>query len=245
MFSATLTSSTSRMKTEWLFSWKAYDFHFKKEHKFVAKIDDATSESLGHPDGFTAQIRIVPSSDNPRDRNIEQFGDLIITLPFEEAGDLAYAIAQSFGEKIAFRNGDFRVEYGFVSCRRIAETPEEEAEIDGKPYSIRFHLQEVVASPEFDSTGLNELSGTDTALLSEYNDTKRDTNPIRQFLGFFRIIESFSYRGVSKGTLKTVIGHHPFLRRHFASLLPNDDFQQYVNRIVDIRHRCAHLKKDI
>jgi hypothetical protein len=235
------------MKTEWTFSWKAYDFHFTKDHKFVATLGQSLSESPGPADGLEAFIRIVPSNDAPQDRSIEQFGDLIITIPLgqQNAEPLAYSVAQVIGEQIAFRNGDFRIEYGFVSCKRVADTPEEEVEIDGKPYSVRLHLEEVVASPEFDSSGISALGKADMGLLSEYNHANRDQNPIRKFLGFFRILESFAYSGGVKGSLKHTLSNNAFLQGHFISLLPDKNFRDYVNRIVDIRHRCAHLKGEI
>lgn len=235
------------MKTEWTFPWKSYDFHFKKAHEFVATVRNSTAEASAPEDGLQAFIRVVPASDPPHDRSIEQLGDLIVTVPLrpEEAEPLAYLAAQVTGEQIAFRNGDFRVEYGFVSCRRIAETPEEEAEIDGKPYSVRLHLEEVVTSPEFDGSGISALGKADLSLLSEYNQARRDQNPIRRFLGFFRILESYAYSGAVKGSMKVVLSGNAFLQRHFASLLPNDDFAGYIGRIVDIRHRCAHLKGDV
>jgi hypothetical protein len=232
------------MKTEWTFPWKSYDFRFKKEHKFIATVGDSIAGAPGPADGLEAFIRIVPSPNAPSDRSIEQLGDLTILIPLrpEDAEPLAYRAAQVVGEQIAFRNGDFRVEYGFVSCKRIAENPEEEAEIDGKPYSLRLHLQEVVATPEFDGSAIATLGHADVGLLSEYNHARRDLNPIQKFLGFFRIIESFAYSGTARGPLKAVISNNAFLQRHFGSLLPSDNFATYVSRIVDIRHQCAHLK---
>jgi hypothetical protein len=122
---------------------------------------------------------------------------------------------------------------------------DEEAELDGKPYSVRLHLEEVVASPEFDGSGITAAAQVDLAVLSEYNQAKRDNNPIRQFLAFFRIIESASYKSVGREPLKVALANNSFLQRHFVSLLPKDSFKEYVDRIVEIRHRCAHLKGNV
>jgi hypothetical protein len=235
------------MKTEWTFPWKSYDFRFKKEHRFVATVRDDTADAPGPANSLEAQIKIVPAEGAPHDRSVEQTGDLLITIPLrpKEGEPLAYTAARSVGEQVAFRNGDFRVEYGFVACRRIAETPEEEAEIDDKPYSVRINLQQVIAAPEFDSAAIPSLGHVDVALLAQYNQTKRDDNPIRQFLGFFRIIETTSYSSPARKPLKQALKENSLLQAHFLSLLPQESFDEYVEQIVEIRHKCAHWRGDV
>jgi hypothetical protein len=234
------------MKTEWIFPWSAYDFHFKKEHKFVGSFApqaDAPRELLG----VESQIRIVPDARQPSDREAEQMGQMFVTLPLrpEKAEGLAYTVARQVAEQVGFRNGDFRVSYAFVACQRIAENPEEEAEIGGKPYSIRFHLQEVVASPEFDGSAFRAGAHiVNVDLLAQYNETRRDESPIRKFLGYFRIIESLSHAAEGGKPLKATLRAFALLERHFKAIQPGDGYGAFVDAIVEVRHKCAHLRLD-
>jgi hypothetical protein len=71
-----------------------------------------------------------------------------------------------------------------------------------------------------------------------------DSSPVRKFLGFFRIVESFAHSGSVKGPLKKALKANVKFRHYFSTLGPNQRFDDFVNAIVDARHECAHLKLD-
>lgn len=233
------------MKTEWEFPWFAYDFRFEKEHRFVATISEVGTGGNGPHHGLEADIRIVPDTETPHDHNVEQAGSMYVTLPLrpEEAEPLAHQTAHHVGQQIAFRSGDFRISYGFITCKRLPESEDEEREIDEKPYSVRLTLQEVIAAPLFEARKLTDAghSALPLPLLEQFNETRRDTNPVSQFLGYFRILESLSDTG-QRQSLKRSLLHYASLRQAFSELLPSADYQDFVNRLVETRHRCAHLK---
>lgn len=225
------------MKTEWTFPWHSYDFHFKKVHRFIGTFGVPADGTDGPPEGMQTQIRIEPDPESPADRSVEQSGKLIITLPLPPgaAEEWAHVAAYNIGEQIACRNGDFRVHYGFVTCRRIAENDEEEAAIDGKPYSIRLHLTEVVSTPEFDGSRLSAIGGVGAPvdLLSQFNETRRDTNLVRKFLGYFRVLESLSHSEKDRRPLKQALRDFVLLRDHYRALLPAGDYDAFVETIVE------------
>lgn len=232
------------MKTEWTFPWRTYDFHFKKEHKFRGRFGKPSNGLPSSIEGVEASIRIVPHEESPPDDDVEQAGYLIITLPLDRdaAKELAYTSAYRVGEQIAFRNGDFRVDFGFISCKRIAETADEEAEIDGKPYSLEFSLEEVVGTPEFDGSHLPSLANAPVELLAQFNETRRDKSPVRQFLGYFKILESLSNQAGAASRIRQALLAYSPLVRHYADLQPAGNFETFVGRLVATRHQCAHLK---
>jgi hypothetical protein len=237
------------MKTEWIFPWRAHDFRFSKVHRFVGTFEDLVDGAKGPAAGMEAHIRIEADADRPSDRSVEQTGSMYseIPLPPESAEQVAYAAASNIGEQISFRNGDFRVHYGLVTCRRIPESPEEESEIDGKPYSVRISLVEVVAPPEFDGSRLTAVGGGNLSLdlLAQFNETRRDDSPIRKFLGFFRILESLSHgRNTHRGSLKRALRDFVLLKHNYRALIHDGDFDSFVGELVDTRHRCAHLKAE-
>jgi hypothetical protein len=235
------------MRTDWSFAFHAHDFRFAKVAHFVATI--RSSEDVPDPlAGMELQVRIEPDLERPHSRRDVQTGKLTISIPLppEEAEDVVYAAAHNFGEQIAFRHGDFRVSYGFVTCKRIPETTEENAAIDDKPYTVKLQLEEVVAPPLFDGSRLRAHGGDGLSLelQSQFNDAKRSESPIQKFLGYFRVLESLSYASGSRKPLKRALAEYGLLRLNYNDVAAGGQFEQFVEQLVETRHRCAHLKSE-
>lgn len=233
------------LKTEWQFRFEAVDFHFEKEHKYKGSSEQSVDFGNGPIGRLEFEARIEPDNERNCPPGVEQVGTLYITLGYgvEEAKPIAYWIAQYMTHQISFRSGRFRINYGFVTCKRIAETEEEENDVGDKVYSVELQLEEVIPTPAFDSEKFQEnaLTPIDMRLLSQFNDAAADENPIKQFLGFFRILESL-FSGTNKETLKDAFKKSEKLRRNFEHLFSEGEFEDFVDEVVDIRHRCAHLK---
>lgn len=233
------------MKSEWEFKFEARNFRFEKEHEFKATTNEPVVIGDWSLDQLEFFVQIVPSVAQPPPL-VEQVGSLFITLPYpqSETKSFAYYVARIVADQITFLSGDFRINYGLVFCKRIAETPEEKAEFGDKLYSAELRLQEVIPAAIFDSGTFAQMAlcRSHPGLISQYNETKRDSSPIRQFLGFFRILESLYHLDDKKRTLKQALYQSSELRGVFASMVDNGDFDTFVKNIVDIRHRCAHLK---
>lgn len=235
------------MKTEWQFRFEAIDFHFSKEHKYKGSANDPVDFGDGPIDCLEFEVRIEPENGKDCSPGVEQVGTLYITLAYgqEEAKPIALWVAQYMAQQISFQSGRFTVQYGMTTCKRIAETEEEEREFGDELYSVELNLQEVVPVPAFDSDKFQENLGkpVDMRLLSQFNDAAEDKSPIKRFLGFFRILESL-FSGAKKLPLKLAFKESEKLRSNFYKLAPEGDFEGFVNEIVNIRHRCAHLKLD-
>lgn len=178
---------------------------------------------------------------------IDQCGTLIITLPMsDEAGETAaYQFAAIIAEKLSFQSGHFRVDGGYVITKRSAETPEEEQAIGDASCSLKLNIIEVNSPPVFDVAAFTTPSGrsADLRLMAQFNEKCRDTSLIRQFLGFFRIIESVVVaENPKKMYLKDAIKASTRLRRFFLDELQHADFDAFVDDAVERRHECAHLK---
>lgn len=233
------------MKSEWEFKFETRDFRFQKEHKFMATANEPVAIGDRPVERLEFLIRVVPSEIDPPPF-VEQVGSLFITLPYsyDDTKSFAYHIAGMMAEQITFQSGDFRIHYGLVMCKRIAETPEEEEEFGDELYSAEVHLEEVLPAAEFNSTAFAQVPSNvlHPGLISQYNDTQRDSSPVRQFLGFFKIIESLYHSDDNKKTLKQAICTSSELRAVYESVVESGDFELFAKTIVDIRHRCAHLK---
>ncbi|PTU30133.1 methylamine utilization protein MauJ [Stenotrophobium rhamnosiphilum] len=233
------------MKTEWQFRFEAINFHFSKEHKYKGTSEQALDFGNGLIDNFEFEARIEPEKNQECPPGVEQVGDLYITvaLGLKEAKPLAYWLAQYMTQQISFQSGQFRINYGLVSCKRIPETEEEAQELGDRLYSVEVHLEEIMPSPAFNSEQFqkNVRKPIDMRLLSQFNDAAAENNPIKKFLGFFRILESL-FSGTRQEPLKTAFKSSDKLRRNFIELFPNRNFEEFVNTAVDVRHRCAHLK---
>ncbi|OWV29964.1 methylamine utilization protein MauJ [Halomonas campaniensis] len=235
------------MKTEWQFSFEAVDFHFGKEHKYKGASEQPVDFGNGTIERLEFEARIEPGNDRNCPPGVEQVGTLYITLGYgvEEAKPMAHWIAQYMTQQISFQSGRFKINYGLVTCKRIAETEEEEKEFGDKLYSVELHLEEVIPTPAFDSEQFQEnaLKPIDMRLLAQFNDAAADESPIKRFLGFFRILESL-FSGSKKEPLKAAFKKSEKLRRNFEKLFPDGKFEAFVDEVVDVRHRCAHLKLD-
>lgn len=177
---------------------------------------------------------------------VEQVGSLFILLPHSYGDTKAFAfhVARMVADRITFQQGDFRILSGLIACKRIAETPEEEAEFGENLYNIEAHLVEVVAAPTFDSSQITKTpsSPQHLALSSQFNETKRDKSSIRQFLGYFRILESVCHTSDDKIPLKQRLLASAALRGIHDRLVNHGDYETLIAEFVEIRHKCAHLR---
>lgn len=233
------------MKSEWEFKFETRDFRFEREHKYIATVNEPVTLGDRSIEKLEFLVRIAPSDTKP-EPGVDQVGSLFITLPGSqsETKAFAYQLAANLTDRITFQSGDFRTQYGYVTCKRIPENKQEEEEFGDKLYSIEFVLTEVLAPEPFDSVAFVQppTQSVHLGLVSQYNETKRDSSPIRQFLGFFRILESLYHSQDEKKTLKQALGSSSELKQVYTLLVDNENFDAFIENIVDIRHRCAHLK---
>ncbi len=233
------------MKSEWEFHFEARDFQFAREHKY--RLLDGGPVSIGGrpPEELEPFVRIVPKPDVDPPPGVEQEGSIFIELPYppEETRDLAFELAGHVAERIAFGQGDLRVSYSPVMYRRIPETPEEEESVGDRTYGIEARFREYEEAPAFSSERLlAALSSPERgALISQFNETRSDASPIRQFLGYFRILESI-YCTQEKIPLKRSLAENQELTAVYEGLGLPEPYEEFIARIVEGRHRCAHLK---
>lgn len=233
------------MKSEWEFHFEVRDFRFEREHHFMAVLKAPVKLGDRAPELIEPLVRIVPD-DRETPPGVEQVGTLYVLIPGSQADtrDFALRIAQLVADRITFQQGDFRIQYGLLSCKRIAETQEEEAEFGDRLWSVEARFEEVIQAPTFDSKRLTNTPKEPhhAALISQFNDAKRDDRPIPQFLGFFKILESVFHGEKGKASLKDALYHDPKFRRVFERVTKGGNFEETVSKLVEVRHQCAHLK---
>ena len=235
------------MQTEWTFLWRAYDFHFTKTHTFIGALSSESKSTEDPEFALQTRIVIVPDEESPHDRKVEQTGVMTVRVPLppESAEELAYVVARNASEEIAFRNGDFRINFGYVACKRIPENQEEEDALDGKPCSIRMQLEEVTSTPAFDGSrlGLPEIVQRPIELVAQFNLARRDTNPVSKFLGLFRVLESIASSSAKRESVASALQQCVPFQRHYRELCPDGDVDAFIAVTVRRRNQCAHLKQ--
>lgn len=242
------------MKTKWKFLFETKDFLFEKEHKFRGSILEAAISncSTDNQEKMEFEMNIVPDKE-PKYPTAEQTGTMYITIPYnyEEAKDMAKALAHLLSEKISFDFGEMRLHTGMIMCERLPETPEEKEIVGDAPFAVEMHMEEVVTPPKFDAEQLTAQSAItmDTRLISQHNAAKRTPNPIEKFLGFFKIIETLFVPHNKKVSLQDALLSNKDFFNLFAKVLRHDspeqckkEYETFVTQIVNGRHKCAHMK---
>lgn len=240
-------SRGDHVKSEWEFQFTTHGFRFDREYQYRAKIDEKISFGGRQPEFIEPLVRIVPNDREPFPDS-DQVGSLHILLPYspEETRDFAFYLATVVAERTSFTNGDFRIFGGLIFCKKIPETPEEESEIGDSPYAVEMKLVEELGPAKFNSDGLQAAPNhaIKLPLIAQFNEAKRIAQPILRFVGFFKIIESITHVKNETRHLKQVLLGSAELRRMYAALRTDMDFDTFVARAVDARHKCAHLKLD-
>ena len=234
------------MKTQWQFDFEAVDFKFEKEHKYKAQYDKPVKFGDKKFENLEFYVKIQPGEKKPPPR-IEQIGILFITLPAPpiQTKSFAYHLARQIQERISFQSGEFNLK-GMPVGKIITETPEEEQECGEHLYYMDVHLQIVDPVPTFDSKTLADipLNPVENQLLAQFNETKKDKSLIRQFHGYFKILESLASTRRSKKYLKDSLKSCALLRDVFVQYFPDLNYDDHVDILVPIRHKCAHLKME-
>jgi hypothetical protein len=233
------------VKSEWEFQFSTHGFRFDREYKYRMKIGDKVTLENREPELIEPLIRIVPSDHEPFP-DTDQIGSMFVLLPYspEETREFAFYCATTVAERISFTQGDFRIFGGVIFCKRMPETPEEEAEIGDSPYGVEMRLIEDLSPETFDSSALQSVpsAANRLPLIAQFNEAKRIKQPIAKFIGFFKIIESLTHATDENRRLKAVLLGSTELRRIYSSVPSRIDFESFVERASTARHNCAHLK---
>lgn len=202
------------------------------------------------------EILVTPSSEARFDRFPD--GNLYITLPGppEEMEWLAYRLAEDFAALINFTHGPvFKLSLGLVSAERISETPEEEAQLGEGRHWARVTLEEVPKPVPFDNSTFDLFPATilSRRLIAQFNEAADDTNPIDQFLGFFKVLETCYAEG--RGRLRDRLYRQKEFFRMIKEKalkvdgetrrpLSDDEIRDLIKQMVGIRDKSAHFKED-
>ncbi len=236
------------MKTEWRFDFEAVDFKFDKEHKYKAQYSETVTFGEETYENLEFFVCIKPDEEKKPPPRIEQVGTLFITLPASpiQTKSFAYHIARQLQERISFQSGEFNLK-GMPVGKILTETPEEEKECGDRLYYMDVHLQVVDQTPKFDSKTLvnTPINPKDNLLVSQFNESKCDKSLIRQFHGYFKILESLASTSGSAKYLKDKLKSCTLLREVFTQHYPDLNYDDHVDILVPIRHKCAHLKVEI
>jgi hypothetical protein len=237
------------MRCEWKFLYEARGFRIPYELRFDITVDEPVRLKSLKVESIEAFVRIVPSDDSRNPPEVDQTGEVVVLLPYtpEETYDFARFAAQEVAVNIRFsQGGDFRLVTALEMCERVPENEAEEIAIGNTPHWVMARLEEVGDVPSYRSIiGQKSVSNETTrALMSQFNAARLDKNPVSQFLGYFRVLESVFGPKKRGQELKPTFTNSESFRLDHAKCGDQLDFASDVGRLVDIRHQCAHLKLD-
>lgn len=247
------------MRARWDFHIECTGVRFERVHKYEATITKEQAEAFGLPaQEFNALIAIEPDEESYSPL-IEQTGKLKITLPGnnEATENLAFWLSRHVAQQVTFSQGEMKINYGLILGEHLPDTPEEVEQLGDKPFFGKANLVEVLPTPSFDGSSLQNISSS--PLLKQFNAADSAKNPIDRFLGLFRILEDLygpTSNKVKKGKKVTLAEslkasdelfqltlQHLYITENDIDRQPTkDDFFELVAKLVNMRHECAHLR---
>lgn len=245
------------MKSQWDFFFECKNFRFDRVYKYEGKIGSEQATAFGLPSANCVFLITIEPDSESKFPGADQTGKLKVLIPgnTEQTKDLAYWIAINSSEHISFFHGELKIHGGLVTAELIPETPEEEEQLGENRFFAEARLVEVQPAPEFDGSSFQQITGDPiiSGALRQYNAALKAENPIDQFLGLFRILESFYGPQLEKQTLAVALKSSAELRdiaqKHLTfsdgattRQLTEDDYFDLVDKLVQTRHECAHLR---
>jgi hypothetical protein len=232
------------MKAEWIFQFECA-MKLETEYLYEVTLSPPVAVESGSISVKKALARIVPKISAAR-AGEGSLGELYIELPgdVEQTKPLAIQLSRSISEQITFSQGRFTIHYALMCCRRIPETEDEEFIVGDRPFWVNVSLQAVPEPPVFDPRIFSGSTMTPETLplIAQFNDTRQDKSPIRQYLGYFRIIESVHHSPYPNISLESALSQADDLHRVYSFFDKDETYDNMVKRIVKVRNKCAHLK---
>jgi len=232
------------MKAEWIFQFECA-MRIEADYLYEVNLSPPVLIEPGDNRVSTILARIAPKSSDAQARAISR-GELHIELPgdVEETKSLAIQLSRTLSEQITFSQGRFKIDYSLMCCKRIPETAEEEIAVDDRPFWVNASFQSVPEEPVFDPIVFSGSRVTpDTLpLIAQYNETSQDKSPIRQYLGYFRIVESVHHSPYPNISLQAALTQSDCLHQVYRRFNGDEPYDVAIERIVKVRHKCAHLK---
>lgn len=241
------------MKVRWDFHFDCMGVRFERTHRYEALISKEDAAAFGLPAvAFTGLIGIEPD-ETSKDPLAEQTGKLRITLPGRQDGtqSLAYWMAQHVTEQVTFSQGKMKINWGLVLGELLPDTPEEVEQLGEERYFAKAQLIEMIPPPTFEGSTLQKVSSS--PLMKQFNAADSATNPIDRFLGLFKILEDLY--GPTSGKVKIADSlkasaelfqlahrHLHITKNGIDSQFTQSDFNQLIDKLVRMRHECAHLR---
>ena len=232
------------MKAEWIFQFECA-MKLENEYLYEVTLSPPVAIESGTIRVNKALARIVPRV-SAAQAGSASLGELYIELPgdVEQTKALAIQLSRSISEQITFSQGRFIIDYALMCCKRIPETDDEASIVGDRPFWVNVSLQEVLEPPVFDPTIFSgsRMTPESLPLMAQFNDTSQDKSPIRQYLGYFRIIESVHHSPFPNISLESALAQADDLRQVYSCFNRDEGYDDAIKQMINVRHKCAHLK---
>ena len=249
------------MKSRFRYAFVSKSISFDGTRELKGKIKGSLTSRKNIADLLSKQIdmdvhiEIVPSKE--QDENRFPDGELYITLPGtpDDSVFMAQILSHGIAEHLSFFYEDFKIAGGMESAERIPENDEEAKIIAEGKYWAQVHIEEVPSPIPFDRRILSlfPFSQEFRRIIEQYNSAKKANNPIDHFLGMFKVIETQFHIGKKKAreALSRNKDFCQFILKNIrrkretgeSTPIRDDELPDFVNILINIRDRCAHLRE--
>jgi hypothetical protein len=205
-------------------------------------------------------VLVIEPDEKPRFDWMQQTGTLKITIPgdMDKTRTLAFCLARHAADSITFSAGELKLLGGLITGEYVPDTPDEESMLGNNRFFGEAHLVEHTPPPTFDGSSILDVSSNSATriFVIQYNAAIKAKNPIDKFLGLFKIIEDF-YGPKVKGKylrdalkesdelLAIATAHLSYRSKEPSRPITKEDFDKFLDKLVDTRHNCAHLKTSV
>jgi len=241
------------MQTEFKFLFSTYDFVFEKDYKFEGVIGDENEPFRFGDETGKLKFEVNVVRERSKDRGeATQKGSLIFRVPlhYEEGKEIIFDLVYLVSQQINFNNvGKFEVNTAFYVGERIPETEEEIKEVADKPCFAQMSVIEYIGEPSFNVDqflGHAFQSSMDFELIHQHNHAAQAKHPIDKYLSYYKIMEDI-FSSKEKISAKSLLNNEllkEIYNSAFETPKDDNDYLEFVSTIVDVRHKCSHLKRN-
>lgn len=235
------------MKTEWTFYFKTHGFVFEKNYKFKGTVLIKNKIEVDKKIEF--KLLIEPEKEKERNIYFDQAGKINITIPFDKDESKKYIdlIIFQVSQKISYEFGNMEINGGLVTGEQIPETEREKEILGDNTCFAEANIDILDKLPVFNPKIMNH-NRQNIELMSQYNHATKLKSIVEKFTALFKVLENIYSKNIPRERIKDTLNNDDLFNIYRNAFIENEivnrrKYKEFVDQIVDIRHKCSHLKK--
>ena len=234
------------MKTVWTFYFKTHGFVFENDYKFKGNVLIKAKRQVDKKIEF--DLFIEPEKEKERNIYFDQAGKISITIPFDKDESKKYIdlIIFQVSQKISYDFGNMEIDGGLVTGEQIPET-EEEKEMLGDNTCFAEANIEILDKLTVSNPKIMNHNKKNIELMSQYNHATKLKSIIEKYTALFKVLENIYSKNVPRERIRSTLNNDDLFEMYREAFIESETvdrrkYIEFVDKIVDIRHKCSHLK---